>query len=670
MAGLILASLTCAQTPDEVVFELRATRAPAIYQIGERIELELSFSARDTGKYAITTTSEQRDGSLVNETYSLSPDSGAIDPRETQRAMPWGVGGDFMSSETALTEAPVIRHADLNEWLRFTRPGHYLLHAVSPRIFQYGEVRRFPDLTAGQHPVGSNEIELTIVAQDTAWQASQLAEFTAILESQENQEQKRLAARSLAYLDTPEAVAEMARRYGQAATDSQAHWDFFKAIVQSSHAEAAIPILKARLLDTLGTGTASVIQLLARVVVEQEYRGKPLPSYKEGDPEKPQAFQAAISERQKRYNDLVAEYSAQLLASLPRRSGQGRADALYTLWGSQESRLQDDSPASVEIVRLRAEIIASAGDLSRMQQSSILNFHWKRFENKALLPLVRRLANEPPDDKDLFLNLRETAFQRWYDLDPEACEPAVIAEIKNRNTRVQTSTLLILPAGERPALDPILAARLADSRTDAEDAQRTSALIERYASKALLAQVRKYMTETPQGPVEICDVSSHLLAYLLRVDEKAAMPLVSSALQRRGPNSGCHHYLLTSLADLHYVASLSDLSEAAVRSDPDPEVAGNAALMLAAHGPVSAQTSIWERFVAWSKKWAGREEDLRSRPLTGDSFQAEKRFEDNFAAALGNATAWKISRGDYNWLSGLCVTQNCRDNVKTWSERR
>src|SRR5258708_357752 len=128
----------------------------------------------------------------------------------------------------------------------------------------------------------------------------------------------------------------MARRYGQPVTGSQPNWELFKGIAQSSHAEAAIPVLRARLLDTLGTGTESIIQLLARLVLDQEYRGEPLPSSGEGDPEKQKIFQRAISERGKRLNDLVAEYSAELLASLSRRSGRGRADALFTLWKSQE----------------------------------------------------------------------------------------------------------------------------------------------------------------------------------------------------------------------------------------------------------------------------------------------------------------------------------------------
>jgi hypothetical protein len=175
----VLLGTACAQTPGDVVFELRTTRSPAVYQIGERIELEFSFSTTASGKYGIVSTSEQRDASLLNETYSISPATGAMDPRDSQRAMQWGIGGSFMSGQRALSDVPVIRHADLNEWLRVTRPGHYLLHAVSPRVFSVGEVPQFPDVTAGNHPVASNEIEITIVGADAVGLANQLAGITA-----------------------------------------------------------------------------------------------------------------------------------------------------------------------------------------------------------------------------------------------------------------------------------------------------------------------------------------------------------------------------------------------------------------------------------------------------------------------------------------------------------
>jgi hypothetical protein len=89
ITALLFLGTACAQTPGDVVFELRATRSPALYQIGEPIELELSFSTAASGKYGIVSTSERRDASLLTETYSISPAAGTVDPRESQRAMQW-----------------------------------------------------------------------------------------------------------------------------------------------------------------------------------------------------------------------------------------------------------------------------------------------------------------------------------------------------------------------------------------------------------------------------------------------------------------------------------------------------------------------------------------------------------------------------------------------------
>jgi hypothetical protein len=38
------------------------------------------------------------------------------------------------------------------------------------------------------------------------------------------------------------------------------------------------------------------------------------------------------------------------------------------------------------------------------------------------------------------------------------------------------------------------------------------------------------MTRPTPGAVEICEVSSHLIAYLLRVDDKVGVPLAAFAL--------------------------------------------------------------------------------------------------------------------------------------------
>src|ERR1700730_18632310 len=101
LIGLMIPALR-AQALDEAKFELRTTRNPPVYQIGERIELELSFSTRSAGKYGFTSTSENRRAALLEETYSVSPASGAVDPRENEHVLGLGFAGSFGSGYSPL----------------------------------------------------------------------------------------------------------------------------------------------------------------------------------------------------------------------------------------------------------------------------------------------------------------------------------------------------------------------------------------------------------------------------------------------------------------------------------------------------------------------------------------------------------------------------------------
>ena len=89
-----------------------------------------------------------------------------------------------------------------------------------------------------------------------------------------------------------------------------------------------------------------------------------------------------------------------------------------------------------------------------------------------------------------------------------------------------------------------------------------------------------------------------------------------------GHQNGCYRTLLTSVADLHYAAPLSEIAEAAVHE-----------------GPAFAQSAIWDRFAVWSRIWAGREEDLRRcslRGVPGRRFIHPKQIGEKVRAYLAN----------------------------------
>ena len=109
-----------------------------------------------------------------------------------------------------LSDKPLVLNIDLNQWVRFERPGHYTVHALSHAI---GPQRQDVE-------VESNQIGIDIVAADPQWQEQELATDLAILNStlakidSASFESRMNAARRLTYLDTPAAVREMARWLG------------------------------------------------------------------------------------------------------------------------------------------------------------------------------------------------------------------------------------------------------------------------------------------------------------------------------------------------------------------------------------------------------------------------------------------------------------------------
>ncbi len=82
--------------------------------------------------------------------------------------------GGGLSSSDALSEKPTLIQLNLNEWIRFDRPGTYDLIAVSNRItdLSKGSVARF----TGEATITlrSNVIHLSIVPATATWQKTKL----------------------------------------------------------------------------------------------------------------------------------------------------------------------------------------------------------------------------------------------------------------------------------------------------------------------------------------------------------------------------------------------------------------------------------------------------------------------------------------------------------------
>jgi len=193
-----------AQEP--VKLELRCG-SPCSFRQGESIWLDLDFTASTPKRYTVLTNYTDRE--TAREEFSVA-EEGATDPIAPYLSMLQPQGGSFHRIREPLSRKPVTVRLNLNQWIRFDRPGVYRVSVRS---------RRAADTTNPQVatavPAQSNEITVEIVAADSQWRDKELAHIRKALNAPRFESADMPdAVRDLCNLDTPEAAVEMARQIG------------------------------------------------------------------------------------------------------------------------------------------------------------------------------------------------------------------------------------------------------------------------------------------------------------------------------------------------------------------------------------------------------------------------------------------------------------------------
>ena len=145
------------------LLQLEASTTQSAFHIGERIPLTLTFSAADTNRYEITSSSSNRQGCVDYEDFEVTPNEGWADHLATYYG--GGCGGSFLSSLGLLSAKPTIVQHDLNEWVRFDQPGVYRLTVISHRVDEPSS----PSKAGNRFSLKSNSIELHIIPATPEW---------------------------------------------------------------------------------------------------------------------------------------------------------------------------------------------------------------------------------------------------------------------------------------------------------------------------------------------------------------------------------------------------------------------------------------------------------------------------------------------------------------------
>ena len=593
-----------------------------------------------------------RSGRMSYEQFLLDPKEGTSDPLQLYFNSAWGYLGGGLTGIKFLSMSPIAIHLDLNEWVRFDQPGTYRLTVASHRV---------TDTRASDYPrnagieVKSNPVELHIIAADPAWQHAQ---FEQILEAlsrpgpstcDTQNDPKQAPQKALRYLGSEEAARELARRLR--GEDSHADWDCMFGLIGSPHRETGLQEMN-KLLEDPEFAVSDLFLITISI----------LPLKPEEPPD---------SLRTQRDESLKA-FRQKLVGALSHKSGKALAISLDTALAGNTSNLPSELKSE-----LVSQLIETFPVLPVDKQVAWLQYRWQDVRDRKWLPLLRTLAVQYEDFPQLramsayqSLQVSAAALKRCYELDPEGARDAVVTEITRPKPRYNANTLGILPDRTLPVVERALAEHfLATDNYEIEG--NLASLLFRYADRAVLPDVL--------GKIEhqvgnwACEPQDQALAYVLKVDPETAKPLIERAIAARGPDSSaCRHMLLTDIAALVNSPLLEKL---AVRSltDPDPEVANNAASFLGRYGSADAERALWNRYEAWSREWSGRAEELRFVMGRENPHVWDANLGQSLARALASGTSWLSDESKLRRIQGLGVGANIQGDIEqalqAWTRR-
>ena len=235
-------------SPSDVKLTVRVRGDQSVFQIGEVIPLELSFTSSTPNKYRLEMATYDRTGRLNIQSFAVQPLSGWDDPLDFYfYYFTPGFGGGALSAKVLSTEPAVIQ-LEMNEWVRFKNPGQYRVAVKSARVSKLG-LRL--DVPGDVVRTSSNELLLTIVPATEAWQLRTLQQALAVLNAppvgRSRLDTQRPAVKALRYLGTAAAAREMARRL----LPNESNWtnDYRLGLVASPAREAALDEMRALLAD-------------------------------------------------------------------------------------------------------------------------------------------------------------------------------------------------------------------------------------------------------------------------------------------------------------------------------------------------------------------------------------------------------------------------------------
>lgn len=610
---LTLSAIAGSAASQPLSIQIETSSGRSEFRIGEAIGLKLTCepstgTGAESGWMLMSLTSQGRTVlGLGRDRFVVTPAEGTRDPWDYRLHGGFaysGIGGIRFDNKDA---RPVTLAFDLNQWVRFERPGHFTVRGV---FHATGPGRQDAE-------IDSNAIVIDIVAADPEWQREELARDETVLSSMKGRpdsaafEARMTAARGITFLDTPDAARAMARGLGTA--DIQTAQLFADGLRASSHAREAIAAMR----ELLASPSAPVPDIFLRTL-------------------------AALDNTLKEPQNALAEV-------VERKQGEAKAVSLQTLIG--------DMPAASVSPKLRSEVAAAFPDLPAPEQLVMLRDRWTNIGSPEMISVLRQIYEAAPQSRYPENPLLAVAVERLYELDTARTRDLLLDEMKRRDPRLPYRTLALLPDATIPELDAVLLDHLRNG-----GGRPAEELISRYATASILdgakeyyakhdAEMRSRVTVNPNIAASACEPP--LLAYFLRVDPAEGERLLRQTLAERSYALGrCWIGIIGQTAVYNAGPSWEKVAIDALQDGAVP-VKIDAVESLSRYGSAAAKPAIFDAFRYWHEWWKEH----------GEPNDENRRLEQAFLQATTHPRAWTPAAEDTATVRDLCVTAGCKSQV-------
>ena len=647
------------RNPADVQFRLAFAGGRTQFHHGEAIKVQYELTSDTPNKY--------RSGDLWYDLSDRSRFESFVSDRPEDAADPlaghWAIWETLYNAHVTrrgggwkfLSADPLVESWDLNEYLRFDKPGKYRIYAVTRHIVADWSPGRDP--YAGGPALASSVLVLEILPDDAEWEATQLqrALETMVL-AQRNERARQNAVKAICYLQTPAALDAMASRYTGASRETDVQ--LLSGMIGYHDRAAAVKRMEQQLASAdFGVSRQFLFSL---GVMKLRLASPELSAEQLQHAEKPE-----VKRWRHALFDALMPYYEQLITAAGRKTPPARALTVDTLFQTSALETYDFEklplPAEqVEALRLRELTILP--DLPPYEQfDRIANFGWaKDLPAEQVLPVLRRVYANPAGE--MAGNIQQTRNYVLKDVNriaPEEGQKLLASAIAEPHAELNAHDVSSLPMTPSAELDNLLITKLEGRVT--QEMKSASPLIGKYATPAILERVRAvYEVEKEAWP---CDIEAGLLAYFLRVDADYGAKMYPAAAQYAAGRTSlsCQRPTLLGAISVLYYSSFVEQAAIAQLDDANSRQAHDAAEVLRQHPSGPGQAALLARLRQLHDEWKGFEFQKASAE------QQEKWAKGNVAGlelelarALAQSQEYRRKPDRLAELAQLCVTDECR----------